>query len=430
MNSGQSRISSPTRHMLQHARRLDIQIGVGLLVACVLPILMRPDGTFGQGFATALSTNSMAAAALAVVAGCLWLRRMTRYPGVKACAFVLPVFAFTYAITLFGCTIFNLPYSRFFVVVSFAGTLMWFFVACLVSARANMPVFAIMPFGDTERLKDIDGVRWECLRWPHFERKSVNGLIVDLRADLPDNWQAFVANTAVSGVPVHHVKQISEALTGQVKIEHLSENTFGLQRPHHFYSHVKRLADFIGATLLLPVLVPLFVVVAVIIAVDSPGPVFFRQKRAGYRGRPFVMWKFRTMIHGACQPGNRASAMTKVNDPRITRIGCFLRKSRIDELPQVINILKGQMSWIGPRPEPLEMSRWCDREIPYYHYRHIVQPGITGWAQVNLGHVNLKDDMQCKLYYDFYYIKNLSVWLDILIAFRTVRVMLTFFGAR
>jgi len=126
----------------------------------------------------------------------------------------------------------------------------------------------------------------------------------------------------------------------------------------------------------------------------------------------------------------RDSAMTKEGDNRITSIGHFLRHSRIDELPQLVNVLKGEMSWIGPRPEAMILSRWYEQEIPFYRYRHIVRPGITGWAQVSQGHVVEVTDVTSKLYYDFYYIKNYSLWIDILIVIRTIRTMMTGFGAK
>lgn len=126
----------------------------------------------------------------------------------------------------------------------------------------------------------------------------------------------------------------------------------------------------------------------------------------------------------------RDAAMTKDGDNRITSIGRFLRQSRIDELPQLINVLKGEMSWIGPRPEAIVLSRWYEQEIPFYRYRHIVRPGITGWAQVSQGHVVNVNEVKSKLHYDFYYIKNYSLWIDILIVVRTIRTMLTGFGAK
>jgi lipopolysaccharide/colanic/teichoic acid biosynthesis glycosyltransferase len=126
----------------------------------------------------------------------------------------------------------------------------------------------------------------------------------------------------------------------------------------------------------------------------------------------------------------RVGAQTLDDDPRITRIGHFLRRSRIDELPQIINILKGEMSWIGPRPEAEALSQWYEAELPFYRYRHIVPPGITGWAQVNQGHVFEIDQVMSKLQYDFYYIKNFSPWLDALIAAKTIPTMINGFGSR
>ncbi|WP_246684236.1 MULTISPECIES: sugar transferase [unclassified Mesorhizobium] len=160
--------------------------------------------------------------------------------------------------------------------------------------------------------------------------------------------------------------------------------------------------------------------------VDSKGPALFRQKRMGYRGNIYEVYKFRTMKLSATVGDEKEEAITKAADARITRLGQVLRKSRIDELPQAINILRGEMNWIGPRPEALVVSKWYEAELPFYRYRHTDRPGITGWAQVNQGHVAAVDDVLEKLHYDFYYIKN---FLDVLIVFRTVRTMLTGFGA-
>jgi lipopolysaccharide/colanic/teichoic acid biosynthesis glycosyltransferase len=126
----------------------------------------------------------------------------------------------------------------------------------------------------------------------------------------------------------------------------------------------------------------------------------------------------------------RSDAITRDGDDRVTRLGRFLRRYRIDELPQAINIIRGEMSWIGPRPEAVALSRWYELELPFYRYRHIVRPGITGWAQVNQGHVAEVEDVLWKLHYDFYYIKNFGFWLDILIIARTIRTVLSGFGAR
>ncbi|NTS65892.1 sugar transferase [Sphingomonas sp. HHU CXW] len=174
----------------------------------------------------------------------------------------------------------------------------------------------------------------------------------------------------------------------------------------------------------------MLVTIAVVIKATSRGPVFFVQPRVGYRGKPFRMWKFRTMVNRPATQAELEAAKTLDGDPRITAPGRFLRRSRLDELPQLWNVLRGQMSWIGPRPEALPLSRWYQSEIPFYRYRHIVRPGITGWAQVSQGHVLEIEDVMKKLSYDFFYISNFSPWIDLLIVVRTIKTMLTGFGSR
>jgi lipopolysaccharide/colanic/teichoic acid biosynthesis glycosyltransferase len=171
------------------------------------------------------------------------------------------------------------------------------------------------------------------------------------------------------------------------------------------------------------------VLIAIAIRCDSRGPALFRQKRVGHAGRPITIYKFRTMRPVDVED-ERSAAMTQDGDERITRVGRLLRTLRIDELPQIFNILKWEMSWIGPRPEAEVLSVWYTSEIPFYRYRHVVKPGISGWAQVNQGHVAEVDEVHRKLQYDFYYIKYFSPWLDILILFRTIKTMLTGWGAR
>jgi lipopolysaccharide/colanic/teichoic acid biosynthesis glycosyltransferase len=176
---------------------------------------------------------------------------------------------------------------------------------------------------------------------------------------------------------------------------------------------------------------PFLLVVALLIRATSRGPALFRQQRIGYQGRPFTVYKFRTMrLTDPASGEERDLAITRHKDDRITPLGRFLRKSRIDELPQIINVLKGEMSWIGPRPEAVVLSRWYEKEIPFYRYRHIVRPGIAGWAQVCQGHVADVEEVRSKLHYDFYYIKQYSPWIDLLIVVRTIRTMLTGHGAR
>jgi lipopolysaccharide/colanic/teichoic acid biosynthesis glycosyltransferase len=195
------------------------------------------------------------------------------------------------------------------------------------------------------------------------------------------------------------------------------------------YFHLKGLIDFVCSVLVLPILLPLMALIAIAIRLDSHGSALFRQKRVGHAGKLITIYKFRTMRSVSIDDERRA-AMTEDDDDRITRVGHVLRKLRLDELPQIFNILKWEMSWIGPRPEAQVLSVWYTSDIPFYRYRHVVKPGISGWAQVNQGHVAEVQDVHEKLYYDFYYIKYFSPWLDLLIVFRTIKTMLTGWGAR
>jgi lipopolysaccharide/colanic/teichoic acid biosynthesis glycosyltransferase len=266
------------------------------------------------------------------------------------------------------------------------------------------------------------------MEFPHSD-----GLVADFRADLSDEWERYIADRAIAGVPVFHVKQIQESVTGRVDIEHLSENNFGSLIPGLAYIKIKQWIDVAMAGLAAILLAPIFLIVAIVIKLDTPGPAFFRQRRMGYRGHAFTVLKFRTMTHRPRPyPADdlRFHAITRDGDDRITRVGRFLRRTRIDELPQILNILRGEMSWIGPRPEAAVLSEWYEQEIPFYRYRHIVRPGVSGWAQVNQGHVANVTEVHSKLQYDFYYVKYFSPWLDILIMFRTIRTMLTGFGSR
>ena len=173
---------------------------------------------------------------------------------------------------------------------------------------------------------------------------------------------------------------------------------------------------------------PVMVITAMLVKLDSPGPVFYRQQRAGYAGAPFTLFKFRSMSVDA-EAGGKPRWAQK-HDPRVTRVGQFIRQTRIDELPQLFNVLRGDMSMIGPRPERPHFVDELALAIPFYREREYFKPGITGWAQVNFPYGASVDDAREKLAYDLYYVKNRSIALDILIFCSTVRIILFREGAR
>ena len=425
----------PARPLRRLALCGPVQLVIGLLVACIVPMVVHNDFRLLQSFSSELQYTSVIANACAVMLGYFIASRLGRYPSMRGLSHIMPAFLIGYGIVICVILLWRLDYSRFSIIFSFVTAQVWFHVIAMLAQRLKRPRFDIVPFGNAEgELGSIPNIRCELLADaapPGSFRYCTDGIVADLRADLPAKWVSFLAQAALAGIPVYHWKQLGEDLTGKVAIDHLSENNLGSLLPAFFYLSIKRATDMAVVIIILPVVLPLFALIAIGIKWDSAGPVFFRQTRIGYRGEEFTMWKFRTMRTGHSNGVNeRAAAMTCNGDPRITRFGCLLRKNRLDELPQIFNILRGEMSWIGPRPEALALSRWYYKEIAFYTYRHIVPPGITGWAQVNQGHVTSADDVRCKLKYDFYYIKNFSIWLDLLIALRTIAVILNGFGSR
>ncbi len=189
-----------------------------------------------------------------------------------------------------------------------------------------------------------------------------------------------------------------------------------------FYAILKRILDFVAALLLTPILIPLALLTAIIIRLSSPGSALFRQIRVGRNGRLFVMYKFRSMTTDAEKDGAQWAAK---NDPRITPVGRFIRATRLDEIPQLFNVLKGEMSFIGPRPERPEFVKDLSVTIPHYALRLMAKPGLTGWAQIKLGYTATEEESATKLTYDLYYVKNMSFVLDFKILLKTVLTVLT-----
>ena len=191
---------------------------------------------------------------------------------------------------------------------------------------------------------------------------------------------------------------------------------------------VKRAMDVTLALLFLVLGFPLFLAIAIAIRLESRGSIFFRQDRMGQAGKIFRPLKFRTMVEGA--EAETGPVWAAENDPRVTRVGRLLRRSRLDEFPQIINVLKGDMSFVGPRPERPHFVAMLQQQIPYYHQRLSVKPGITGWAQVRYRYGSTVEDAAQKLEYELYYIKNMSVFLDLLILLSTMQIVLFGRGAR
>jgi sugar transferase (PEP-CTERM system associated) len=259
---------------------------------------------------------------------------------------------------------------------------------------------------------------------------AVDRIVVELadrRGKLP--FQALLDHR-FRGVQVEEAVSFYERLTGKIMLDNLRPSWFIFSqgfRKSKLTLMTKKLADMILAVVLVLLSSPILLLTAILIRLDSKGPSIYAQDRVGEGGRDYTLYKFRSMVEDAEREG---AQWAEEDDPRITRVGRVIRKYRIDELPQLVNVLKGDMSFVGPRPERRCFIEELQEEIPYYAQRLFVKPGITGWAQIKYHYGSSKKETLEKLQYDLYYIKNFSFLFDLSIIFDTIRVVLAGSGAR
>lgn len=411
--------------------RIRFQLLGGLGFAIVLPAIAR--GQFERiGDPMSSYEHSIIGTTFGLLLGYVIFRKMTVLPGARAITNVVPAFLTSYMSIVAFFFLMRIDYSRYQFLMSFSLACIWFIVLLFMMARFRRPEFYFLPSKQATDLRSYLGVKWKVLRsHKSLIRNPHTPIVVDFHdPQLGSEWERTLAEEAIKGRRVFSAQQLTESLTGRVQIQSLSENTFGHLAPDSLYAPTKRYVDIGTALIAIALFWPVMIVTALAIKIESRGPAIFKQKRMGYRGNTFTVYKFRSMrVQHESELGLNADK-TKSDDERITGIGKFIRRTRIDELPQVFNVLRGDMSWIGPRPETMRLSEWYENEISFYRYRHIVRPGLTGWAQVKQGHVTEVNDIRLKLEYDMYYVKHFSIWLDLLIAIKTVAVVFTGKGSR
>lgn len=398
---------------------------LGILFSVLLPTFIFWGDDFWK---LETRVNTVVATTLAFICIAITLRILMKYPGNKSSSFIISTVVSWYFIVLSILTIFRLDYSNLLLSVSFTLTAFFCFIGYFLARRWIVPKIAYIALGRALNIHQIPNVEWIELSKPYLGERRINAIAVDLHSpELTREWQSFLAKCTLNGIPVYNVRQLEESLTGRVKIRHMYENDLGSLLPSPIYSLVKRMMDIMLIVVTFPITLPIMAVTAIAICLESEGGAMFVQKRVGQGGTEFNIYKFRSMCKDSEKDG---AQFASTGDMRVTRIGKFIRKTRIDELPQFFNVLKGDMSLIGPRPEQKAFVDKFEEQIPFYNYRHIVKPGISGWAQVVHGYAADVDDTQVKVEHDFYYIKNFSLWLDILIVFKTLKTMFTGFGAR
>ncbi len=279
----------------------------------------------------------------------------------------------------------------------------------------------------------VDLIKHEIQRRPHLgfkidEHISGDTQLIAIERNLKDNANLYqdVFAKLEAGVEVMDLARFAENVSGKIPLAAIDESWFiehcGHQESRSF-DLIKTALDKTVAITLFTMLLPVTAVLLPFLLIVHGRPIFFKQIRTGRHNKPFKLYKLRSMVVDAEKDG---AQWAKPKDARVTTVGKFLRKSRLDELPQLLNIVRGEMSLVGPRPErPEIIEKTLAREIPYYNLRHLVKPGVTGWAQVTFRYGFSTQDSLEKLQYDLYYVKNRNLWLDILIVLKTVKTVLT-----
>lgn len=255
--------------------------------------------------------------------------------------------------------------------------------------------------------------------------EQITGIILTTN-DLPSNLINHLMNIRINGIRVHSLNDFYEQYLSRVPVFHLDQNWIATTRGFDLIHNplglrFKRYIDIFAALVGLVVGLPIFLATAFLVLISSGFPVLFKQLRTGENGKPITIYKFRTMVKEAEKEGAQYATQ---NDPRFTFFGKVMRQFRLDEMPQFYNVLKGDMSFIGPRPERPEFIAELQKNIPYYNLRHLVKPGLTGWAQVMHGYGDSTESAVEKLQYDLFYIKNYSLLLDISILLKSLKVIL------
>jgi sugar transferase (PEP-CTERM system associated) len=308
-------------------------------------------------------------------------------------------------------------------------------------ARAH----AIVKLLQTRRDAGMHVVGWDGVVADKAERKEAFSAALDrfsgpkLQVDrvivaLEDRRGEFPMNELLklrfNGVVIEEAGSLLERLTGKLYLDGLHPSSFIYSegfRVKPSQQITRRVVSTLTAAVGLLLALPFFPFIVLLVRLSSPGPIFFKQTRVGLAGKNFSVYKFRTMRTDAEVAG--AKWATK-DDPRVTRIGMFMRKTRLDEVPQLWNVLRGDMGFVGPRPERPEFVPWLSEQIPYFNLRHMIRPGLTGWAQVRYGYGSTLEQAREKLEFDLYYIKHMSLGLDLLIMFETVKTILRRQGAQ
>lgn len=321
-------------------------------------------------------------------------------------------------------------YSGTALVTFAAGWSLWIATSRYVISRYSPRIRILWAGSLTNELtsNDYPELDIEIAARPPEAWKKWDSVVMSEGAMESEEWRAWRLHAELANAEILSEHKAYEMLTGRLPLSVMRVDLLPIAfRKPGSYIHVQRALDLAAVILFSPFIILLSALVALVVRLDAGAPVLYTQLRVGRRGEPFRIYKFRTMKQ---EDESKGPSFTIHDDPRVTKVGGLLRKFRLDELPQFFNVLRGDMSIIGPRPEQVPFVRDFERLIPLYGHRHAVRPGITGWAQVSQGYAADTNETRDKLSYDLYYVKHQSFLLDALIVVRTLQTILSGFGAR
>ena len=417
-------------------RRRDALLGWSLWGAwLLLPSLVAAQLLQDAGLVTYQFGETLVGCVLAYIVAAHLLLRAVHLPVAERGGVLLVATTAPFVFTPLGFALLQQPYSRAAVLWAYALTTAWLWwgyqrhvkhrALRLVHIDANVPAQLAACLSP----EPIDPHALQLVAWnpnSHAPMPACDGVVLDRYVRSTDVRTQLLSQIKMQHVRLYSVEAVAELSSGRKVLPTAADSLWEVDNDPS-YDRAKRLIDLAAVIVLAPLWLPLALCVAVAVRWDSKGPALYSQPRVGRDGQVFTLWKFRSMVHGLQAPGVH---FAQADDPRITRVGRFIRRTRLDELPQLFNVLMGHMSLIGPRPEQTAFVRDFAATIPCYPYRHLVRPGLTGWAQVQQGYADSADSTRVKLSYDLYYVAHYSLALDLLIALKTVRTVFTGFGAR
>jgi lipopolysaccharide/colanic/teichoic acid biosynthesis glycosyltransferase len=441
-------MSQPTTTRVEHstlasstARRQGAQLGWSLAgLSTLLLSYLIAIGLNKAGLATYQFAQTVLWCAFPYLLAAHWLYRGSGLPAAERSSLLLVTTATPFLLTPLGFALLQRPYSRGAVVLVYLLSTAWFVLGDRLDRRHRTQRLLYLDAGVPARLQRLIGdalarnpsVRLE--PWPSDASVSASGslplgdgVVVDRHVPPSDGRSQLLSTLRLEHVRLYSIEAVAELLSGRKMLPEGEDDDLWQIDGNPAYDVAKRAIDVALVLLLSPLWLPLTALVALAVKLDSPGPALFSQMRVGLHGRQFRIWKIRSMEDAS--PG-AAARFAAVDDERITRLGHFVRRTRLDELPQLWNVLCGHMSLIGPRPEQEGFVREFAQRIPCYPYRHLVRPGVTGWAQVQQGYAGNEEEAAIKLSYDLYYVTHYSLAMDLLIYFKTARIVWTGFGSR